>query len=256
MIANYHTHTYYCGHASGTPEEYIRGALDMGLDTLGFSDHAPFRCADGFEAGYRVPVEDALKQRRELEALRERYADRLFMPIGYEMEYFPERFPEMLGYVKSLGAEYLLLGQHFLDTERPGGKGSMRPTSDPRDLAQYVFLVTEAMKTGVFSYAAHPDCLNFTGPAEEYQRVMRRICETSLETDTPLEINLLGIASGRHYPNPLFWEIAGELGCRTVIGIDAHAPGRFYEPGVHRKAAELAERFGLKPLERVELKKL
>ena len=41
MIANYHTHTYRCRHASGTEEEYIYQALDGGLEELGFSDHTP-----------------------------------------------------------------------------------------------------------------------------------------------------------------------------------------------------------------------
>ena len=38
--ANYHTHTARCGHAIGTDEEYVQAAIQAGLKTLGFSDHA------------------------------------------------------------------------------------------------------------------------------------------------------------------------------------------------------------------------
>ena len=47
MIANLHTHTPRCRHASGTEEEYVRCALDAGLQTLGFSDHTPYPFPNG-----------------------------------------------------------------------------------------------------------------------------------------------------------------------------------------------------------------
>ncbi len=40
--ANYHTHTARCGHAIGTDEEYVQTAIQAGLKTLGFSDHAAY----------------------------------------------------------------------------------------------------------------------------------------------------------------------------------------------------------------------
>ena len=30
-----------------------------------------------------------------------------------------------------------------------------------------------------------------------------------------------------HYPNPYFWRIVGEMGVKTVIGVDAHDPKDF-----------------------------
>ena len=30
-------------HANGTDADYVKAALDAGLDVLGFSDHGPFR---------------------------------------------------------------------------------------------------------------------------------------------------------------------------------------------------------------------
>ena len=39
---NWHTHTSRCGHAVGTDEEYVQAAIQGGLTTLGFSDHAAY----------------------------------------------------------------------------------------------------------------------------------------------------------------------------------------------------------------------
>ena len=36
---NFHTHTYRCGHATGSDEEYILSAIKFGIKELGFTDH-------------------------------------------------------------------------------------------------------------------------------------------------------------------------------------------------------------------------
>jgi histidinol-phosphatase (PHP family) len=59
------------------------------------------------------------------------------------------------------------------------------------------------------------------------------ICKASLKYDVPLEMNLSGVRgwylkeNNLHYPNPHFWRIAGEMGVKTVIGVDAHDPKDF-----------------------------
>ena len=53
MKANYHTHTQRCLHAKGAEEDYVRSALQAGMDILGFTDHAPFPDHD---FGKRFPI--------------------------------------------------------------------------------------------------------------------------------------------------------------------------------------------------------
>ena len=38
---DYHMHTPLCGHAVGEPAEYVEQAIKVGLEEIGFSDHAP-----------------------------------------------------------------------------------------------------------------------------------------------------------------------------------------------------------------------
>ena len=40
-VVDYHMHTSLCGHAVGQPEKYAEYALKIGLEEIGFSDHAP-----------------------------------------------------------------------------------------------------------------------------------------------------------------------------------------------------------------------
>ena len=121
MNYNYHTHTARCGHANGTEEEYIQRAIACGIRHMGFSDHIPCRFPDGYESYYRIPVDQVQDYFSTLNALREKYRDQIDLKIGFEMEYYPLHFDRMLANARAWGAEYLILGQHFIGNEHPGG---------------------------------------------------------------------------------------------------------------------------------------
>ena len=223
MTYNYHTHTFRCGHASGTEREYIERAIENGITVMGFSDHSPYRFPDGREANYRVKTDTAEDYFVVLRQLREEYKDRIDIKIGFEMEYYDLYFEDMLSYVCGLGTEYLILGQHLTNNDTPGIRHvCSRPTDSEEQLEAYTDAVVEGMATGAFSYVAHPDVFNFTGSEEKYEKEMRRLCKQAAKLDLPLEINFLGIRGGRHYPTDLFWRIAGEEGCTAIYGFDAH----------------------------------
>ena len=223
MIYNFHTHTTRCRHATGSDEDYVKCAIEAGIKYLGFSDHAPFLFPDGHDDGYRVPVSEAADYIESIRNLRKKYKDQIKITIGFEMEYYPRYFEEMLKFVRNIGAEYLILGQHFILSEHPDGKGSIGPTDSEEHLKTYVDEVITAMKTGLFSYIAHPDLVCFTGDEDVYLRETKRLCLASRDLDIPLEINLLGIRGSRHYPSDRFFSIAGKVGAPVTIGVDAHA---------------------------------
>lgn len=121
-------------------------------------------------------------------------------------------------------------------------------------MARYVDQVIAGMQTGCFTYFAHPDLVQWQGPLDAYRRQMRRLCRAAKQLDVPLEINLLGLREGRHYPRTDFWQLAGEEGCRTVLGCDAHTPQALCQPQVEAKALALAAACGLHPEQQLPLK--
>lgn len=252
MVANYHTHTSRCHHATGTERAYIEKAIAEGLDTLGFSDHVPMPFADGHQSGYRVLIEELEDYIRTLEALREEYKDRIRILIGFEAEYYPDVFADMLALIGRYDYDYLILGQHFIGNEDV--LSCTAPTDSEERLCRYVDQVIEALKTGKYSYVAHPDVLNFNGNDEVYGKHMRRLCEACLSLNIPLEINLLGMRDGRHYPSERFFRIAAEVGNAVLLGCDAHEPCSVADPENVRAGYELAERLGLQVSERLVLR--
>lgn len=245
MDYNYHTHTHRCNHASGTEEEYIKRAIEGGVAYMGFSDHTPYQLPDGRESWYRVSVNEAKDYVADLSALREKYKDKIEIMIGFEMEYYPSCFREMFQTAQKYGGEYLILGQHFFEEEHGDYPHTTTATDDVELLKIYVSRVTDAMKTGVFTYVAHPDIFHFTGDRDCYQQEMRNICKTSKEQNVPLEINFLGIRDNRMYPREDFWEVAGQEKSPVTFGFDAHDVQSAFDGQSLIKAKEMVKQFHL-----------
>lgn len=256
MKANFHTHTYRCHHATGEDREYFEAAASRGLEVLGFSDHSPYYFPDGYYSNFRMRPDEVDGYVGSLTSLAEEFKGCFKTYIGYEMEYYPDLFDRSLAEViKQNRCDYLILGQHFPKVEM-GSPSSGSPHDRVEDLKDYVDSVCAAMKTGCFFYVAHPDLFNFSGDLDVYREQMKRICTVAKETDTPLEINLLGLRQGRDYPREEFWKIAAAVGNKSILGCDAHRPCDLADPDGILQGLEYAEKFGVEVIEPLEPKLL
>lgn len=244
MKANYHTHTTRCNHAFGSEREYIESAIDAGLTTLGFADHVPYPFKDGYRSNMRMSMEGAVGYVATLRALREEYKDRIRILIGYEAEYFPELFDEMVEKINEIGYDYLIMGQHFKHHEVYGSYNGRPPVTD-EDLVDYVDECIKGLETGKFLYLAHPDLIAYKGREDFYREQMLRLCRRVKELGIPLEYNLLGLRENRHYPSDRFFKIAAEVGNSVILGVDAHDPEAFACPEVLDHAYEYLNSLGL-----------
>ncbi|MCR5584925.1 MAG: histidinol-phosphatase [Lachnospiraceae bacterium] len=229
MKANYHTHTPRCHHAVGSEREYIETAIAQGFKVLGFSDHTPQPYPAGFKSGIRMSMDEIGDYTETLVQLREEYKDRIKIFIGYEVEYFPKYFDTLITELKKHPLDYIILGQHHVPDEVEGFYTGIKTDSTER-LEAYVDLTVEGMKTGLFTYLAHPDLINFTGDDEIYKKHMSRIVETAVDMNIPLEVNMYGFVDGRHYPSDRFFKFAQEYAPRFIIGCDAHKPEMIRQP--------------------------
>ena len=255
LIANYHTHTPRCLHARGAEEEYIEAALQSGMKILGFSDHAPQWFPGDYYSGMRMRPEQLPEYCDTIRNLKKQYAGQMDILLGVEAEYYPAIFGELVKHLRDQGVEYMIMGQHWAGNEI-GEVYSGRPNGDEAFLQRHCHQVIEAMNTGLFTYIAHPDTFNFTGEAKTYERHIRPLCQEAKNCDIPLEINLLGLGEGRHYPNHRFWQIAAEENCRCVIGFDAHTPGVLADTSVYNRALEIVTQYGLELLDTVPLRSI
>ena len=255
MIANYHTHTSLCHHASGELFEYVDNAIKRGLQIFGFSDHAPQWYPGNFRSRIRMLPEELTGYCRDVRQLQQEYAGKLQIPLGLEAEFYPALFPRLLEEAKDAGVEYLLLAQHWIGNELDEPYVG-HPHNDETILERYCSQIADALQTGLFTYIAHPDLVNYKGDPKIFDRHMRWLCREANAANTPLELNFLGMMADKHYPRESFWRIAGEEGCTVVFGMDAHDPEHVLDEQVERAARRMAARCGLKVVDTVALRKL
>ena len=254
MLINLHTHTPRCRHARGSERDYIETALRAGMEVLGFSDHAPILFPGSYYSTMRMYPEETADYVGTLLRLREEYRGKIRILIGFELEYYPDLFRPTMDFLSRFPVDYLILGQHYLDNEI-GSPYVARGTDDSASLRRYVDQCCAGLDTGRYTYLAHPDVFLFTGDEAVYDAEMERLCRKALETDTPLELNLLGAGTHRHYPDDRFWAIAGRVGCTAVLGCDAHKPEALLVARAELQCRTLAERHDLRLQETVPLRK-
>ncbi len=259
MKTNYHTHTYRCGHAVGDDEDYIREALAMGLTELGFTDHImlPYHSQPGIRGEYSL-LDDYVNS---LNALKEKYKDRIKIHIGFEAEAMKEYFSYYEDLLKSGKIEYLILGNHC-EVNGDHLKFFFSSATTKDDIIKYTNSLIKGMKTGLFKFVAHPDY--FMGSYLKWDFVTKscskKIINAAKKLDIPLEFNFGCIRKGKQiigdtyrygYPHEEFWKMAKKAGCKVIFGLDAHAPTDITNQN-NDAGYKLAKELGLEPIQKLD----
>lgn len=226
---NYHTHTYRCHHAVGKDEDYVKTAIRNGYSVLGFSDHACWKYKSGYISGMRMKVEDFQDYKSSVLALKDKYKGKIDIYLGMEAEYFEDYMDDMLQFAAENDIDYLIFGNHYEKTDETG---PYYGHTNHKHIQSYIDSTIAGLKTGMYSYLAHPDLifknrwLEWDGEIEDG---FMQICKLCKELDIPLEYNVLGLQSNlaygiEAYPQHEFWELAARMGNKAIIGMDAHNP--------------------------------
>lgn len=251
-----HSHTSRCGHASGKDEEYVVNALNNGIKYLGFSDHVFL--PEKEQPGIRGSYQEMESYINSVHDLREKYKDQLNIYLGFECEWFDE-YADYYKSLKNKGFNYLILGQHFF-LEKDGSFFYVRNSIYEDNVERYIGELEKAMKSGLFTYIAHPDLIMtvYKEFNQEAENTARKICRLAKQYKIPLEINLNGMTwklPSLCYPCPEFWQVAGEEGVDVTIGYDAHTPDSYNQTKYIDLAFEYVKKYNLKLVSFSELEK-
>lgn len=246
MLFNYHSHTYRCGHAVGTEREIVEESIHRGLKTLGFSDHAPYLFPDEHYSSWRMQKEELFDYAETVRTLAKEYEKDIRILLGFELEYYPAFHKDEMQFLNQVSPDYLIMGQHFTGNEQVGVFSREEP---PSKLEDYVSQVLEGLATGDFLYLAHPDIPGYKYPDEILEREYTRLCEGAKALHIPLELNLLGLRSNRHYPNERFFKIAQKVGNRIILGADTHEIRHVTDEPSEKIALDMVKKLGLNLVE-------
>lgn len=244
---NYHTHTARCNHAEGEDKAYVEEAIKAGVKVLGFSDHAPYLFPDtDYYSTFRMKKEELFEYADSVLSLKKEYEKDIEILLGFELEYYPKFHAEEMKFLSQVKPDFLILGQHLNNNE----VDATPYNKDETNFRAYIDQVIEGLKTGDFVYLAHPDLGGYRFPQEVYEAEYTKLCKAAKELDIPLEINLLGLRTNRHYPDRRLFEIAGKIGNKIVLGVDAHAPHQFHHPASEDEAMQMVKDFNLQLIDK------
>src|SRR3989338_2825981 len=209
---DYHMHTPLCGHAVGSPEEYVGFGLKAGLKEMGFSDHAPM--VNEPMPGITMDLDELPLYHRMIEEVRAKYAGRIIIKTALESDFIP-----------GFEAKTKAINQIYRD---------------------YYALVRQSSKSGFFNIIGHCDLPKKFGyrPTADLTDEIKATAKVFKETGVAVEINTSGLRKPvkEMYPAPPCLKIYHEAGVPLTFGSDAHDPkdvGRDFD-----KAVDLAKSVG------------
>ena len=116
---SYHTHTVYSDGAK-SPEEMILKAIDLGLDSIGISDHAPIK---GDPTNWNMKEDDLAQYFIDLKLLKEKYKDKIDVLLGLEIDYIPNIISAQSDYLQANLFDYHIGSVHFVGNLNDGTMG-------------------------------------------------------------------------------------------------------------------------------------
>jgi histidinol-phosphatase (PHP family) len=229
---DYHVHTHYCRHATGTLEQYARAAVRLGLTEICFTPHIPLPVYRPGSYGGRLRMDPHEFPRfmEEIERIRPRVPG-LTILAGVEADYVEGAEEYLARFLASWPLDLVLMSIHFVRTW-PEPRWVFDFSGDSRPLVRiyddYFEAVRSGIRSGLFDCVAHLDLIKQPGspPADTHAEQIDEIIHLCREAGMSAEINMSGArkAIGEPYPS---WSVVRRmesLGLPLVPGSDAHAP--------------------------------
>lgn len=226
MRVDLHNHTVLCNHATGSVEDYILKAIELGIDVYGFSDHAPMT----FDPKYRMDISQRHIYETWVNEVKEKYKDKIKVLLAYEVDFLDGH---ILDEILNAKVDYLIGSVHFLKN-----KNDMWGFDNPEFIGVYkskdidtiwkeYFDAIEAMaKTGYFDIVGHLDLIKVFKflPKKDIRLLARNALKAIKKSNMVLEINPAGLRKpiAETYPSISLLEEAFDLGLNITFGSDAH----------------------------------
>jgi histidinol-phosphatase (PHP family) len=226
-LPDYHTHTARCGHARGTPSEYVAAARAAGLLAIGVADHLPLLPEYDPELSMRAC--ELGEYVAEVQGLKT--AEPGFVLLGIEADYRPDTVGEVRTLLESRPFDYVIGSVHHLGDwgfDDPRQVDRYGSTDIDEMWAQYFDLVGDAADTGLFTILGHLDLVKKFGyrATRSLDVELDQLLERIARAGVAVEINTAGLHKpvGEAYPSPEILRRLRVAGVPITFGSDAHGP--------------------------------
>lgn len=108
-LFNLHTHTNYCD-GKEAPEKYVKKAIELGFQSLGFTAHAPLP----FENHFSIPESELQFYAMDIRDLQEKYKDQIEIYLALEHDYIPEVLDDFSVFATQIDLDYIIGSVHMV----------------------------------------------------------------------------------------------------------------------------------------------
>jgi len=239
MLPNtdHHMHTPLCGHAKGEPSEYAKQAIGVGLEEIGFSDHAPLVSHEA--PGITMNINQLPEYYKMIENVQGTYQSELIIKMGIEADFIPGYEDKTKEILDDYPYDYVIGSVHFINQwgfDNP----EEREGWDQKDVItvyrEYFDLLRRSAQTGLFNIMGHVDLVKKFGhrPSEDIRDEVENTARVFKECGVAVEINTSGLRKPvkEMYPAQWMMEVYQKAGVPLTFGSDAHDPndvGRDFE---------------------------
>lgn len=242
-LTNYHSHSLYCD-GRANMEDFIRFAISEGFSSYGFSSHAPLP----FSTAWTMEWDRMDDYLSEFSRLKEKYADKIELAIGLEIDYLDEENHPALPRFRELPLDYRIGSVHMLYSP----EGNVVDIDTPADIFRqlvdkhfggdldyviclYYKNLLRMVELGGFDIVGHADKMHYNascyrpGLLDEswYDALVRKYFDAIARRGYIVEVNTKSYNDlGTFYPNERYFPFLKELGVRVQVNSDAHYPER------------------------------
>jgi histidinol-phosphatase (PHP family) len=228
---DYHLHTHYCRHASGTLADYARAALERGIEEICFTPHIPLpQYRPGFmNDRIRMDIGEFPAYVEELERTRALFPD-LSILCGVEADFVVGQEPFLERFLAAWPFDLVLMSVHFIHSWPDDQwvfdfSRVQRPMEGIYD--DYLAEVRAGIQSGLFDSVAHFDLIKVAGMPllATHRAQVLEIFELCKARGMSMEINTSGSRKeiGECYPSMDIARLMVARGVPLTPGSDAHA---------------------------------
>jgi len=222
MLIDLHNHTPLCNHAVGEPEEYVKKALEIGIDVYGFADHAPME----FDYEYRMGFEEMNIYERKIKSLRKKHPE-IKILLGYEVDFTPFVDKRVL----KRDVDYFIGSIHFLDNwgfDNPEFIKEWQKRDVEDVFREYFSLVEKMAESKKFHIVGHMDLVKVFGhrPETSVKDLAKNALKAIKKAGMAVEINTAGLRKPvkELYPGDEILHMLLEENIDITFSSDAHSP--------------------------------
>ena len=242
-LTNYHSHCLYCD-GRANMEDFIRFAISEGFTSYGISSHAPLP----FSTAWTMEWDRMDDYLSEFSRLKKKYADKIELAIGLEIDYLNEESNPSLPCFQKLPLDYRIGSVHMLYNE----KSEVVDVDVPADIFKqivdeqfggdlehvvrlYYGRLRRMLELGGFDIVGHADKMHYNascyrpGLLDEpwYDMLVKEYFEDIAARGYQVEINTKSYHElGTFYPNERYFPLLYSLGIRVQVNSDSHYPER------------------------------